>query len=151
MTATTGTSSNLKSQLRPEWTPLNIGIMVLAFISGIGWPLGLFMIAYMIWGRSWGLDFSTWGEPGGAAANVKSAFSSTFDGTAQSSRSSGNSAFDEWREAELARLNEERRKLDEAKREFQAYMDDLQKARDKEEFEKFRAQWNSKENGSSPE
>ena len=33
----------------------------------------------------------------------------------------GNAAFNEWRTAELARLDEERRKLDEAQREFAEY------------------------------
>ncbi|MEP5514422.1 MAG: DUF2852 domain-containing protein, partial [Bauldia litoralis] len=34
--------------LRPAWTPLTIFLMVLGFI--VFWPLGLAMLAYIIWG-----------------------------------------------------------------------------------------------------
>ena len=52
----------------------------------------------------------------------------------------GNAAFDEWRTAELARLDEERRKLDEAQREFAEYSDAIRRAKDREEFERFMAE-----------
>ena len=54
--------------------------------------------------------------------------------------STGNAAFDEWRTAELARLDEERRKLDEAQREFAEYVDAIRRAKDREEFERFMAE-----------
>ena len=50
---------------------------------------------------------------------------------------SGNRAFDEWREAELARLEEERRKLEDAHREFAEFVENIRKAKDREEFERF--------------
>ena len=34
--------------LRPGWTPVTIGLMVLGFI--VFWPLGLAMLAYILWG-----------------------------------------------------------------------------------------------------
>ena len=37
-----------RSMIRPAWTPATIGLMVLGFI--IAWPLGLAMLAYIIWG-----------------------------------------------------------------------------------------------------
>lgn len=52
-------------------------------------------------------------------------------------RSTGNVAFDEWRAAELARLEEERRKLADAEREFADHMENLRRARDREEFDRF--------------
>ncbi len=52
-------------------------------------------------------------------------------------RSTGNSAFDEWRENELSRLEEERRKLEAAEREFTDYIESLRRAKDREEFERF--------------
>lgn len=52
-------------------------------------------------------------------------------------RSSGNAAFDDWRAGELARLEEERRKLEDAEREFSEHIDELRKARDREEFQRF--------------
>ena len=54
--------------------------------------------------------------------------------------STGNAAFDEWRTAELARLDEERRKLDDAQREFAEYVDAIRRAKDREEFERFMAE-----------
>jgi hypothetical protein len=58
-------------------------------------------------------------------------------------RSSGNSAFDAWREGELARLEEERRKLEAAEREFSDYIESLRRAKDREEFERFMRDRNS--------
>ena len=52
----------------------------------------------------------------------------------------GNAAFDDWRTAELARLDEERRKLDDAQREFAEYSDAIRRAKDREEFERFMAE-----------
>ena len=49
----------------------------------------------------------------------------------------GNAAFDEWGAAEIARLEEERRKLQEAQREFAEYVDEIRRAKDREEFERF--------------
>ena len=50
---------------------------------------------------------------------------------------SGNQAFDAWKETELARLEEERRKLDAAQKEFNDYLDHLRHAKDREEFDRF--------------
>ncbi|PID61662.1 MAG: hypothetical protein CSB44_06420 [Gammaproteobacteria bacterium] len=47
--------NNLSTQLGPEWTPVNIAIMVLLFLFGF-WPLSAAMIAYVIWGDRIGLD-----------------------------------------------------------------------------------------------
>ena len=51
--------------------------------------------------------------------------------------STGNRAFDEWRATELARLEEERQKLVAAEREFASYMENLRRAKDREEFDRF--------------
>src|SRR5690606_17655206 len=60
----------------------------------------------------------------------RSTFTSGFSST-------GNAAFDEWRKQELSRLDEERRKLDDARAEFESYAEELRRARDKEEFDRF--------------
>ncbi|MCC2109842.1 MAG: DUF2852 domain-containing protein, partial [Hyphomicrobiales bacterium] len=52
-------------------------------------------------------------------------------------RPTGNSAFDDWRSAELARLDEELQKLVQAERDFAEHLDKLRRARDREEFERF--------------
>ena len=49
----------------------------------------------------------------------------------------GNVAFDDWREAELKRLDEERRRLDEMREEFDGYVRELRRAKDQEEFDRF--------------
>lgn len=113
-------------KLRPGWRPINIILMVLGFI--IFWPLGLAMLAYNIWGnemRAWFSDAK-----------------SSFEGGPKSSCAryrarSGNVAFDEFRENELKRLSEERRKLDEMRDDFDSYMRDLRRAKDQEEFDRY--------------
>ena len=116
--------------LRPAFTPLTIVLMVIGFI--VAWPLGLLMLAYILWGdripeikrhfdgvkRDWSGESRC--GPRGAAR-------------------SGNFAFDDYRAAELKRLDEERRKLEEERREFERYVHDLRRARDKEEFDRFMA------------
>ena len=51
--------------------------------------------------------------------------------------STGNVAFDDWRKAELDRMEEERRRLDEMRAEFDSYLRELRRAKDQEEFDRF--------------
>ncbi len=117
--------------IRPAWTPATIGLMVLGFV--VFWPLGMAMLAYIIWGDR--LD--------GFKADVNRAtdgFGRRFRGAGMAPRaSSGNAAFDAFRDAELSRLDEERRKLDGMRKEFDQHMNDLRMARDREEFDRFMA------------
>jgi hypothetical protein len=46
--------NDFKQQLAPGWSAVNIGLTVILFL--IGWPLGLLMLAYIIWGQRLGLD-----------------------------------------------------------------------------------------------
>ncbi len=39
---------NQSALLRPGWTPATIALMVLGFV--VFWPLGLAMLAYILWG-----------------------------------------------------------------------------------------------------
>lgn len=105
-------------------TPMWIALMFLGFV--LFWPLGLIVLAYLIWsgkmmcciGRSvrsksddhWGWPIAR-GEP----------------------RTTGNTAFDEYREATLKRLEEERV-------EFAKFLERLRHAKDKAEFDKFMAE-----------
>lgn len=116
--------------IRPAWTPATIAMMVVGFM--IFWPLGLAMIAYIIWGER--LDnFKR--EANEKTDQVFSAFKTNTMGGAMNR--TGNVAFDDWREAELERLNEERKKLDEMRDEFDSHMRELRRARDEEEFNRF--------------
>ena len=38
--------------IKPQWSPLTIALMVLGFV--IFWPLGLAMLAYILWGEMFG-------------------------------------------------------------------------------------------------
>ena len=123
--------------LRPGWTPLTIALMVLGFV--VFWPLGLAMLAYIIWG-------DRIPEFRRNAAGMRDDFHRSFGGCGWNARryeqrsDSGNSAFDAYRAAELKRLEEERRRLDEERAEFEAFMQNLRRARDQEEFDRFKSE-----------
>ncbi|MGA0598065.1 DUF2852 domain-containing protein [Enterovirga sp. CN4-39] len=51
----------------------------------------------------------------------------------------GNLAFDEYRRSELERLERERRKLDDEAREFRDFVEELKRAKDREEFDAYMA------------
>jgi len=153
---------------RTRWRALEIIAVVLGFI--IWWPLGLAILMWKLWR-------SKNGKPADiidAARNLEekamqywpekarrwSCSKRHSDGQAtpagwsftQTARSTGNAAFDEWRDAELSRLDEERRKLEESAREFAEYVDNLRRAKDCEEFNQFmRERKNSKPDGSPPQ
>lgn len=145
MTSSTANSQKMfdektfQSQLRPAWTPVNIALMILFFATGL-WFLGLAYIAYMMYGKEMGIDLSNWGNAKSSAKRAASGFAWSSSRT----QASGNAAFDAWREAEMERLQEEKRKLDEARDAFEAHMKELRMARDREEFEAFKRAWEDK-------
>lgn len=121
--------------IKPEWSFLTIALMVLGFV--IFWPLGLAMLAYILWGEKFG-----------GSADKAEAWVHSKKQWARSCRSerhrgrgyrstSGNAAFDEYRAEQLKRLEEERRRLDEEVGQFHEYMRNLHMARDREEFDRF--------------
>ncbi|MCI0597959.1 MAG: DUF2852 domain-containing protein [Beijerinckiaceae bacterium] len=134
------------------WKAVEILAMVLGFV--VFWPIGLAVLGWKIWQRKsgyqgdiiafgrekWG-NRAQWGTaPWGFAAHRWHGFSG-------GAGSTGNRAFDEWRSAELARLEEEHRRLAAAEREFAEYMDNLRHARDREEFERFLHERGSRQQG----
>ena len=133
-----------------RWTGFEILAMILGFI--VFWPIGLAILGYKFWqGRHGGPDLQTlatnkWQDARTMMSSNSSWGSSWGCGGAmrRASRyyapSTGNAAFDEWRTAELARLDEERRKLDEAQRDFAEYVEAIRRAKDREEFERFMAE-----------
>ena len=123
---------NTTALIRPAWTPATIALMVIGFM--VFWPLGLAMLAYIIWGDR--LD--------GFKRDVNKATDGMFASCRGRSHwkaqsRTGNVAFDDWREKELERLAEERRKLDETLAEFDDYARELRRAKDQEEFDRFMA------------
>ena len=117
--------------IRPAWTPATIALMVVGFM--VFWPLGLAMLAYILWGERLG-DFK--GDWSKARAGLFGSCRKRGHGFSRT----GNVAFDDWREKELERLHEERRKLDELREEFDAYASELRRAKDQQEFDRFMAE-----------
>ena len=111
--------------IRPAWTPLTIFLMVIGFI--VAWPLGLLMLAYILWG-----DRIPEFKRSGEAFRFNAGFQNH-----HTSSPSGNVAFDEYRRQELKRLDEERRRLEQERRDFETYVANLRRAKDQEEFNRF--------------
>jgi biopolymer transport protein ExbB/TolQ len=142
---------NNAALIRPGWTPATIALMIIGFM--LFWPLGFAMLAYIIWGDR--LD--------GFKRDVNRKTDSFCGAFRRSKRSAhfgreafgtGNAAFDEWRDKELERLDEERRKLDEMRSEFEEYANELRRAKDREEFDRFMTKRNAvakKPSGSVPD
>ncbi|MCU0789526.1 MAG: DUF2852 domain-containing protein [Nitratireductor sp.] len=120
--------------IRPAWTPATIGLMVLGFM--VFWPLGLAMLAYVLWGDRLEAFKSNVNRATDRFASGKWEWGRHGRHGGFASRT-GNVAFDEWREAELKRLDEERRKLDDLYAEFDEYSRELRRAKDQEEFNAF--------------
>jgi hypothetical protein len=124
---------------RNPWSLWEIGAMVGGFV--VFWPIGLLAL-FLKWknGEMWrgsssgeapwsGFkkpDFESW----------KRSRHSGFGGFSNS----GNAAFDEYRRAELAKLDEMRRKLEEEQRAFRDFVEKLRRAKDQEEFDRFMAE-----------
>lgn len=129
--------------IKPQWGPLTIALMVLGFI--LWWPLGLAMLAYILWGEHFGGS----AEKAGAFVSKGRRAWSEYRGPGGYGRhghwrqSSGNAAFDGYREEQLRRLDEERKRLDEEIRAFHEYMRNLRMARDREEFDRFMRERNA--------
>ncbi len=120
--------------IRPAWTPATIGLMVVGFM--VFWPLGLAMIAYILWGDRMEEFKAGFARTGNSGKNCNWGRNGGFHAR------TGNGAFDDWRETEMKRLDEERRKLDEMRAEFDAYSRDLRRAKDQEEFNSFMSRRN---------
>ena len=113
---------------RGRWSPLNILLMVIGF--ALFWPLGLAMLAYIVWGD----------EIGRLTADLKGRFSGLGASNplrGMISSETGNVAFDEYRTRELQRLDEERRKLEGMKSELDSFLKELRRVKDQEEFDRF--------------
>ncbi len=125
-------NGEMRPFLQPGWSPLNAFLMVIGFIAFF--PLGLAMLAWNIWGHRWE----------DAKGDFKRSFPMrrNWTGDVRNRNTSamsktGNVAFDEYRAAELARLEEERRKFDDMRKDFDDHLNNLRRARDQQEFDNF--------------
>jgi len=104
-----------------------IAAMVLGFI--LFWPIGLALLAYMIWSKRM---FS--GSCGNRRVlNARTAF-----------KTSGNSAFDAYKAETLRRLEEEQSS-------FEAFLKRLREAKDKAEFDQFMDERDRRSNAAGEE
>lgn len=109
---------------RPAW----IALMVIGFI--VFWPIGLAILAYIIWSGRMGCGRRHGGE--WRENKFKEKFGRWMGPSASSGPmySTGNRAFDEYRADTLRRLEDEAR-------DFQGFLDRLRMAKDKAEFDDF--------------
>jgi Protein of unknown function (DUF2852) len=108
---------------KPAW----ITAMILGFI--VWWPVGLGVLAYLIWSGRMG-HMGCANRQGWRQHLMHEA--RRWGGGVGPFSSSGNAAFDEYREETLRRLQEEAD-------EFQTFLARLRKAKDKAEFDQFMA------------
>jgi Protein of unknown function (DUF2852) len=119
---------------RPAW----IALMVLGFI--VFWPIGLAILAYMIWSGRMGCsgrygDVQEWRDRAAARWERKrerwERRMQRWGGHGGGHfRQTGNRAFDEYREEAL-------RKLEEEASEFREFLERLRMAKDRQEFDEF--------------
>jgi hypothetical protein len=105
--------------------------IILGFI--FAWPLAL---AYLVW------KLMGYPLPNEAKTFLERNFGWSFEAPQRATsayRSTGNSAFEDYRRRELERLEEERRRLDEESRAFAEFVEELKRAKDREEFDAFMA------------
>jgi hypothetical protein len=121
--------SSLAARLDELPKPAWIALMVVAFI--VFWPIGLGILAYLIWsgrmGCSWRHDRREWRE---RRERMHETAHRWWHGNGREAPSSGNRAFDEYREDTLRRLEDEQK-------EFRSFLDRLRHAKDKAEFDQF--------------
>ena len=113
-----------RALMRAGW----ITLMVLGFV--FWWPVGLAILALTLWSKKMGC----WGHHGGNRWQRKmqrmEEMMERHCGGRSAPSSSGNRAFDEYREETLRRMEEEQR-------EFQGFLEQLRAAKDKAEFDQF--------------
>jgi hypothetical protein len=122
-----GFAARMDDMGKPAW----IALLVLTFI--IAWPIGLALLAYLIWSGRMGCGGR--GQWHGRQERWRQHWQrSPWSG------SSGNAAFDEYRAETLKRLEDE-------EKEFRAFLDRLRTAKDKAEFDQFMADRRNKPQG----
>ena len=100
---------------RPAW----IVAMVLGFI--VFWPIGLALLAYMIWSKR---------MFGKSCRSRRNSSANAYRHSFNAARPSGNAAFDAYKMDTLRRLEDEQKS-------FEDFLQRLREARDKAEFDQF--------------
>ena len=113
---------------------IEIGAIVLGFIYW--WPIGLALVAWKVAGYPALSEFRGWADRA-RAGRAPSRFAQAFE--TASRRSTGNWAFEEYRRGEIDRLEAQRRALEEESRAFSDFVEELKRAKDREQFDAFMA------------
>jgi hypothetical protein len=130
---------NLAARVDDFGKPAWIALMILGFI--VFWPIGLAILGYMIWSRRMGCWHHGRGhwyraerdEERQAYRDMKRAWKEQWRARwmgEPETPTSGNRAFDEYRNETLQRLEDEQR-------EFKDFLERLRHAKDKAEFDQF--------------
>ena len=116
---------------------IEIGAIVLAFIYW--WPAGLALVAWKVAGYPALDELRSFIKTGRTewSARPMSRFARAFEASRRGG--TGNDAFDAYRRAELDRLEAQRRALHEESRAFAAFVEELKRAKDREQFDAFMA------------
>lgn len=105
-----------------------IAAMVLGFI--IFWPLGLALLAYMIWGKRMFGKSCRNRHHFGHHGHDRRAWAENWERMGRAARPSGNAAFDAYKAETL-------RKLEDEQEAFETFLQRLREAKDKTEFDSF--------------
>lgn len=124
---------------RMHWKPIEVVAMILGFIWWF--PIGLAILFWKFWQSKtrYSGDFGQFAQEKWGEFEQRAGLRGMARNMGDWPRSSGNAAFDDWRKAELERLAQERRKIFEAEKAFEDYLDGLRRAKDREDFERFMA------------
>jgi hypothetical protein len=126
------------STLKPGWSPMTIGLMVLGFI--VFWPLGLAMLAYILWGDRfhgrWRSDARRqWDD-----SPMKRGFEIRGVSLQRIRTNRQHRVRRLPRPRTCKRLEEERARLDTMRAEFDDFLRELRRAKDQDEFDRFMAE-----------
>ncbi len=130
---------------------LEIGAIVVGFVYW--WPLAVGYVAWKIAGYpalSQMREYAQSGSWSFGSATGGSRFAKAYEAAKDrgfSRTGTGNFAFDEYRKGELDRLEARRRALQEESRAFAEFVDELKRAKDREQFDAYMAKKRSEGGG----
>ena len=127
-----GWNSSAAARVSSRASRRPLEIVGLVFLFFYFWPLAMAYLAWKLMGYP---------VPGELRQVWENGFQSLREArwSAPSFGGSGNLAFDEYRRGEIERLERERRRLDEEAAEFRGFVEELKRAKDREEFDAYMA------------